>query len=92
MKWLEDGVFVACCTGMSYRPSPSLNTVTQIYTDANGNKARLSIHLYFTNIFIAMNCIGNTDYEVDVVHHVVENMDPDTKTEMESNYTAHLSI
>jgi hypothetical protein len=39
-----------------------------------------------------MNCMGNKDYEVDVVHHVVENMDPDVKTEMESNYTAHLSI
>ena len=48
--------------------------------------------MYFTNIFIAMNCMGNKDYEVDVVHHVVENMDPDNKTEMESNYNAHLSV
>ena len=69
-----------------------MSAVTQIYTDANGNDARLSIHMYFTNIFIPMNCMGNKDYEVYVVHHVVENMDSDIKTEMESTYSAHLLI
>merc|ERR1712194_98619 len=59
---------------------------------ANGNEARLSIHMYFTNIFIAMSCMGNKDYEVDVLHHVVENMDSDIRTEMESTYSAHLGI
>ena len=46
--------------------------------------------MYFTNIAIAMNCMGNTDYEVDMVHHTVENMDHGVKTETGSNYTAHL--
>lgn len=92
LKWLEDELFVACCPGVSYRPSSALSAVTQIYTDANGNEARLSIHMYFTNIFIAMSCMGNKDYEVDVLHHVVENMDSDIRTEMESTYSAHLGI
>ena len=48
--------------------------------------------MYFTNIVIAMNCMGNKYYKVDVIYHVVENMDPDNKTEMESNYNAHLSV
>ena len=90
MKWLEDKLFFACFLGVSYCPSLALNAVTQIYRDSNGNEACLSIHMYFTNMFIAMNCMGNKDYEVDVVHHTVENMDLDVITEMESNYTAHL--
>ena len=48
--------------------------------------------MYFTNIFIAMNCMGNKDCKVDVVHHVVENMDPDIKTKLKSNYNAHLTV
>ena len=48
--------------------------------------------MYFINISIAMSCMGNKDYKVGVVHHVVENMGPDIKTEMESNYNAHLTV
>ena len=48
--------------------------------------------MYFTNIFITLNCMGNKEYEVDVVHHVVENMDPDIKIQMESSYNAHVLV
>ena len=58
--------------------------------DANGNVARLPIQLYFTNIMIAMNCMGRMPYKINVVNYTVDNMDPDMKAKMESTYTGHL--
>ena len=50
----------------------------------------LSIHNYFINIIMAMNCMGEKDYELDVVRYTVDNMDPNTVAEMESSDAGHL--
>ena len=50
----------------------------------------LSIHNYFINIIIAMNCMGEKDHKLDVVRYTIENMDPEIVTEMESSYAVHL--
>ena len=68
-----------------------MSQVKQVTTDENGNVARLPIQLYFTNIMIAMNCMGRMPCEIDVVKYAVDNMDPDVKAEMESTYTGNLT-
>ena len=65
--------------------------VKQVTTDENGKVARLPIQIYFTNIMIAMNCMGRMPYKIDVVNYAVDNMDPDVKAEMELTYTGHLA-
>ena len=39
---------------------------------------------------MAMNCMGEKDYELDVVRYTVDNMDPNTVAEMESSDAGHL--
>ena len=68
-----------------------MSLVKQVTMDENGNLARLPIQLYFTNIMIAMNCMGKENYEIDVINYTVDSMDPDVKAEMESTYTGHLT-
>ena len=46
--------------------------------------------MFFTNIFIAMNCIGKKEYDVNVVEYTVNSMDPDVNAEMEAAYSNHL--
>ena len=45
------------------------------------NVTCLSIHDYFINVIIAMNCMREKDNELDVVRYTVENMDPDIVAE-----------
>ena len=52
--------------------------------------ALMSIYNHFINIIIAMNCMGEKDYNLDVVRYTVENMDPEIVAEMESSYVGHL--
>ena len=40
---------------------------------------------------MACSCMGKADYEVDVVTHAIDNMDPDIRKELESNYEGHLA-
>ena len=54
------------------------------------NVTCLSIHDYFINVIIAMNCMGENDYELDTVRYTVENMDTDIVAEIESSYAGHL--
>ena len=48
------------------------------------------MHLYITNIMVAMNCMGKDKYELDVVTYAVGNMDPEIRRELEASYTDHL--
>ena len=54
------------------------------------NVTRMSIHNYFINVIIAMNCMGEKYYKLYVVRYTVENMDPDIVVKMESSYAGHL--
>ena len=38
-----------------------------------------------------MGCMGQSEYEVDVVSYAVENMDPDIRAQMEVTDSGHLS-
>ena len=74
---------------MAYRPSSDLEEVKQIVKDANDNETCIPMQLYFTNIMIAMNCMGKGEYEVDAVTHTVNHMELAVKAEMESSYSDH---
>ena len=56
-RFIENQFFTTLCLGISNRPSSVINLVNQVITDSM-NVNRLSIHNYFINIIIAMNCIG----------------------------------
>ena len=58
--FIENQLFTNVCPGISYRPSSVINRVKQVITDGM-NVTRLSIHNYFINIIIAMNCMGEKD-------------------------------
>ena len=61
-----------------------------MYTDANRNKACVPIQLYMTNVLIAMHCTGKKNYKVGVVNYAVDNLDPDVKAKMKSEYSTRL--
>ena len=65
-------------------------SVKQIYTDANGNPIRLTMHQYFTNAFTAITCMNRDVFEVDVVAHIIDHMDPQVRANLEASYTDHL--
>ena len=87
--FIENQLFTTVCPGISHRPSSVINRVKQVITDGM-NVTRLSIHNYFINIVIAMNCMGGKDCELDVVRYTVENIDPGIVAEMEYSYAGHL--
>jgi hypothetical protein len=90
VPWLEGEIFKTVCPGVVFRPSSALNGVRQVLTDANGNTVIVPVHLYLTNVFLGMSCMGDKDYEMDVVRFAVDNMDVDIRNEMETVYTGHL--
>lgn len=89
MLWLQQQLFKYCCSGLAYRPESALQSVTQVFEDANGNKVRLTMNQYFTNILKACGCSSKTQFEVDTVIHAADNMDPAVRKEMESTYKDH---
>ena len=55
--FIENQLITNVCPGISYCPSSVINRVKQVLTD-DMNFTRLSIHNYFINIIVAMNCMG----------------------------------
>ena len=88
-KFLKDQLFKQCCPGVAFRPSSALALVQQVIKDSNGNPFILPMTLYFTNLRVAMNCMGREEYETDVVRYAVDNMAPQIKDELESAYDKH---
>ena len=86
---IQNHLFTTICPGISYHPSSVISHVKQVITDIM-NVNHLSIHNYFIKIIIVMNCMGEKNYELDVVRYTVENMDPNIVAEMESSYAGHL--
>ena len=43
------------------------------------------------NLLIDVGCVGRDNFEIDVVTHPVDNMDPDVKAHLEANYSSHLN-
>ena len=65
--------------------------VKQISADVNSNQAQLPIQLHFTNVMIAMNCMGQSNHKINVVNSTMDNRDSDVKVGMESTYIGNLA-
>ena len=87
--WFKTMFFKTICPETAYRPFAVLSRVRHVYTDDNGNEARLNIHVYFMNLLIAVGCMGKEEFEIDVVRHAVDYVDPDIKSHLEANYDGH---
>ena len=87
--FLKGIVFDALCPNLEHRPESALNMVKQIYVGADGNRARISMSLYMTNLAIAASCLGHGDYTIDVVDHGLQNMDPDVKEMLLLHWDGH---
>ena len=61
--FIENQLFTTVCPGISYCPYSVINRVKQVINDGM-NFTRLSIHYYFINTIIAMNFMGEKDYEL----------------------------
>ena len=90
MKYLQDQVFSMACPGLAYRPSNALLDVKQIFDDDNGNEQRLSMNQFFIAMYSAAGSMSKKAFEVDLVQHAMDNMDPEVKIHVEITYTDHL--
>ena len=90
MKYLQDQIFSMSCPGLAYRPSNTLLDVKQIFQDDAGNPQRLSMNQFFIAMYGAAGSMSKKSFEVDLVTHAMDNMDPEVRVHVESTYTDHL--
>ena len=78
------------CPGLAYRLSNTLLDIKQIFKDDTGNEQRLSMNQFFIAMYSAAGSMSKRAFEVDLVQHAMDNMDPEVKIHVESTYTDHL--
>ena len=87
MAWFKTKLFKTICPGTAYCPSAALSWVKQVFEDNNGNETGTSTHVYFMNLLIGVSCMRWDKFEVDVVTHAIDHMDPDIRAQLEANYS-----
>lgn len=90
MKYLQDEIFGMACPGLAYRLSNTLQDIKQMFQDANSNEQRLTMNQYFIAMYGAASSMSKKAFEVDLVQHAMDNMDPEVKIHVESTYNDHL--
>ena len=88
--YLSQQLFKTVCANLAYRPAQTLDNVKQVHDDANGNKVRIPMNDFFNKILNASATLSPDNFEVDLVTHAMDSMDPDGKTHLEDQYTGHL--
>ena len=89
---LQNNIFKTICPNIAYRPSMTLDNVKQVKEDANENKIRIPMNEIFIRMVNASVTVMHYNFEVDLVQHVMDNMDPEVKTHLEGTYTGHLGV
>ena len=92
LGWLQNNVFKTICPNIAYRPPITLDNVKQVKEDANGNKVRIPMNEYFIQMINASVTLTHDNFEEDLVHHAMDNMDPEVKTHLEGAYRGHLGV
>ena len=83
LGWLQSNVFKTICPNTAYRPSMTLNNVKQVKEDANGNKVRIPMNEFFIQMINASVTLTHNNFEVDLIQHAMDNMDPEVKNHLE---------
>ena len=80
LGWLQNNIFKNICPNIAYRPSMTLGNGKQVKEDAYRNKVRIPMNEFFIQMINASVTLTNNNFEVDLVQHAMNNMDPDVKT------------
>ena len=92
LGWIQNNIFKTFCPNIAYHPSMTLDIAKQVKEDANGNKIRILMNELFIQVINASITLTHDNFEVDLVQHVMDNMNPEAKTHLEGTYTGHLGV
>ncbi len=90
LETMEKAVFEELCPGYTNKPHAAVESITQVVTDADGNKVTTPFHQYYKRIMQGSRSFAHqTEWPVSVSNICINNMCPRLRSAFEELFPRH---